>query len=137
MLLAVLLVLADASPKPTASRACAGADPAVTSVSSQLIKRQNAPDHYVITATLTNVGSQSQTPDITQHVELVRDGSVFAPQTVPALEAGDAYTLAFAVYRPSAERSKPLTVTVRYVLDSGDAVRNACNPANDELTKTF
>ncbi len=137
MLLAVLLVLADASPEPTASPACAGADPAITSISSELIKRRSAPDHYVITTTLTNVAAQNQTPDITQHVELVRDGSALAPQTVPALGAGVAYTLAFAVYRPSAERSKPLTVTVRYVLDSGDAVRNACNRANDELTKTF
>ena len=107
MLLAVLLVLADASPEPTASPACAGADPAITSISSELIKRRSAPDHYVITTTLTNVAAQNQTPDITQHVELVRDGSALAPQTVPALGAGVAYTLAFAVYRPSAERSKP------------------------------
>jgi hypothetical protein len=67
----------------------------------------------------------------------VRDGAVLAPQTVPALGAGVAYTLAFAVYRPTSGRSNPLTVTVRYVLASGAAARNACNQANDELTKTF
>jgi hypothetical protein len=45
--------------------------------------------------------------------------------------------LAFAVDRTAAERSQPLTVTLRYRLVSGDRRRNACDPANDEITKTF
>ncbi len=134
-MLALLLAFAD--PAPAASPNCPGADPAVTSVVSQLIKKRNSPDHYVITTTLTNIGTESQTADITQRVEMVRNGVVLAPQTVPALGAGVAYPLAFAVFRPAAERSQPLTVTIRYVLQAGDAARNACNRSNDELTKTF
>jgi hypothetical protein len=132
----VLLMTAVAA-APIPSKTCTAADPAVTSLTSQLFKRRGGSDHYVITATLTNLGPQSQTPDITQRVELVRDGTVFAPQTVPALGQGVAYKVAFAVDRPAGERANPLTVTVRYVLASGNAVFNACNRSNDEITKTF
>ena len=67
-MLPVLLAHADATPAPTPSAACAAADPAITSVVSQLIKRRNGVDHYVITATLSNIGKSGQTPDITQRV---------------------------------------------------------------------
>jgi hypothetical protein len=134
MMFALLIAADVASPLPAAT--CAAADPAVTSLTSQLFKRRGG-DHYVITATLSNLGARSQTPDITQRVELVRDGAVLAPQTVPALGPGVAYKVAFAVDRPSGERSQPLTVTVRYVLTSGDAAHNACDRSNDEVTKTF
>jgi hypothetical protein len=130
-----LLLLAGlaASPEPD----CDGADPASTNVTSQLFKRHGGDDHFVITATITNVGRRSQTTDITQRVDLLRGGVVLAPQSVPALGAGVAYKLAFAVDRPSGQRSQPLTLTLRYVLSSGDSARNACNRSNDEITKTF
>lgn len=135
-MLAVFLAIAAASAvQPSA--VCTGADPAITYVGAQLIKRSNAPDHYVIESTITNTGSHGQTPDIAQQVVLIRNGVAFAPQTVPALGAGIAYKLAFAVYRPIAQRSEPLTVTIRYVLTAGDRTLNACNRSNDELTKTF
>jgi hypothetical protein len=132
---ALLIAAADAAPLPAAT--CAAADPAVTNVASQRFKRRDGDDHYVITATLTNLGAQSQTPDITQRVELVRNGEVLAPQTVPALGSGVAYKVAFAVNRSAGERAQPLTVTIRYVLTSGDAAHNACDRSNDEVTKTF
>jgi hypothetical protein len=131
----VALLLADAAPAPAAT--CATADPAVTSLTSQLIKHRGGLDHYVITTTVTNVGAQSQTPDVTQRVELLRNGAVLAPQTLPALGAGVSYKLAFAVDRSPDQRAQPLTVSVRYVLESGDAAHNACDRSNDEITKTF
>jgi hypothetical protein len=131
-----LLIAADVA-APTPAATCAAADPAVTNVAAQLFKRHGGTDHYVITATLTNLGAQSQTPDITQRVELVRDGAVLAPQTVPALGPGVGDRVAFAVDRAAGERAQPLTVTVRYVLTSGDTAHNACNRSNDEVTKTF
>jgi len=131
-----VLIAADvASPQPAAT--CAAADLAVTSLTSQLFKKHGGVDHYIITTTVTNIGKESQTADITQRVELVRNGAVLAPQSLPALGAGVAYTLAFAVDRPASERSQPLTVTLRYLLTSGDAARNACNRSNDEITKSF
>jgi hypothetical protein len=135
MMLGVLIAADVASPQPAAT--CAAADPAVTSLASQRFKKRGGVDHYVITTTVTNLGKESQTPDITQRVELVRNGTVLAPQSLPALGAGVAYTLAFAVDRPANQRSQPLTVTLRYVLTSGDAARNACNRSNDEITKSF
>jgi hypothetical protein len=124
-------------PSPAPSSSCTTADPSVTSLTSQLFKKKGGVDHYVITTTVTNIGPESQTPDIGQRVELLRNGVVLAPQSLPALGAGVAYKLAFAVDRPASERSQPLTVTLRYVLTSGDRARNACDTTNDEITKTF
>ena len=97
MMFALLLAANIASPTPAA--ACTAADPAVTNLTAKLFKRHDGVDHYVLTTTVTNIGPQSQTPDITQRVELLRDGVVLAPQTLPALGAGVAYKLAFAVDR--------------------------------------
>jgi hypothetical protein len=132
---AVLLAANVATPAPAST--CAGADPAVTNLTSQLLKKRGGVDHYVITTTITNIGPQSQTPDITQRIELLRSGIVLAPQSLPPLGAGEAYKLAFAVDRPASERSEPLTVTIRYLLTTGDAAFNACNRSNDEITKSF
>jgi hypothetical protein len=132
---ALLIAAQVAGSVPAAG--CAGADPAVTSLTAQRFKKRGDVDHYVITTTLSNIGTKSQTPDITQRIELLRDGVVLAPQTVPALGQGVAYKLAFAVDRPAGERSQPLTVTVRYRLTTGDVAQNACNRSNDEITKTF
>lgn len=129
-------LVADA-PSPVPSSSCTTADPSVTSLTSQLFKKRGGVDHYVITTSVTNIGPESQTPDIVQRVELLRNGVVLAPQSLPALGAGVAYTLAFAVDRPASERSQPLTVTLRYSLVSGDRARNACDRSNDEITKTF
>jgi hypothetical protein len=129
-------LLADAA-SPAPSSTCTAADPAVTSLTSQLFKKRGGVDHYVITTTVTNIGPRSQTPDVTQRIELLRKGTVLAPQSLPALAPGVAYKLAFAVDRPADERTQPLTVTIRYVLESGDAAQNACDRSNDEVTKTF
>jgi hypothetical protein len=134
MILALLAVLLSASPAPAT---CAGSDPEVTDLSMKLVKRRNFDDHYVLTAGITNVGAQTQEPGIVQHVALVRDGKVLAPQSVPALGAGVRYIVAFAIDRPASQRKEPLEVMVRYVLDKGDVARNNCRNTSDSLTKVF
>jgi hypothetical protein len=135
VLLAVLFAAA-ASPAPAASP-CAGADPAVADMSMKLVKKHGGDDHYIITAGITNRGERAQEPGIVQHVALVRDGKMLAPQVVPALGPGVRYVVAFAIDRPSSQRKEPLEVMVRYTLDKGDEALNNCNHTGDSLTKVF
>ncbi|GAC1408205.1 MAG: hypothetical protein NVS3B7_20490 [Candidatus Elarobacter sp.] len=123
----------EGSPAP----ACAAADPAVTDIRVKLIKKRKAPDHYIITATVTNVGEKPQELGVKQRVELVENGSAVAPQPLPALGAGVDYDVAFAIFRAAEKRKEALPVTVRYVFEKGDATRNNCSTANDALTKSF
>jgi hypothetical protein len=115
---------------------CAAADPAVSDIAVKLVKKRT-PDHYVITAKITNVGALAQVPGIVQHAELVQDGKALLQQDVPALGAGITYVLGFAIDRAPALRKTPLPVTVRFVLTRGDAARNNCNTTDDILTKSF
>src|SRR6185312_6516730 len=132
----MLVLFAAAALAATPAPPCAAADPAVSSIAVKLVKKRT-PDHYVITAKITNAGAQAQVPGIVQHAELVQDAKVVSKQDVPALGAGITYVLGFAVDRAPVLRKTPLPLTVRFVLTKGDAARNNCSTTDDILTKTF
>lgn len=129
--------LAMASPAP----ACKGSDISVTDLQIKVIKgnaRTATADRLLITGVFTNIGTESQTPHIAQHAELLRDGSVVAQQPLPALAAGVAYPLQFRIFRATSQRTDPVEVLVRYVLDDKKFEnRNNCSSQNDSLQKTF
>ena len=138
MIAAVLAgVLAVASPLPP----CPGADISVSSLQIKVIKgsaKTATADRLLITGVFTNVGAQAQLPHVTQHAELLRDGSVVAKQPLPPLAAGVSYPLQFRIFRDTSHRTDPIEVLVRYVLDDKRlAQRNDCATTNDSLTKTF
>ena len=130
-------VLAMASPAPV----CPGSDISVTDLQIKVIKgspKAAIEDRLLITGVFTNVGAQPQQPHVAQHAELLRDGQVVAQQPLPALAAGVAYPLQFRIFRATSQRTDPVEVLVRYVLDDKNrAPRNNCSPTNDSLQKTF
>ena len=130
-------VLALATPAP----ACAGADISVTDLQIKVIKgsaRTATADRLLITGVFSNVGTEAQQAHIAQHAELLRNGVVVATQQLPPLEAGVAYPLQFRIFRDTSQRTDPVEVLVRYVLDDKrHPLRNNCSPVNDSLTKTF
>jgi hypothetical protein len=130
-------VLAMASPAP----ACTGGDISVTDLQIKVIKgsaKTATSDRLLITGTFTNVGNQPQQPHTAQHAELLRDGVIVAQQPLPALAAGVAYPLQFRIFRDTSQRTDPVEVRVRYVLDDKQSLsRNNCSPTNDSLQKTF
>jgi hypothetical protein len=132
----MIALFAAAALAATPAPSCGAADPAVTDIHVKLMKKRT-PDHYVVTVTVTNVGSMAQVVGLTQYAELVRDGKVVAEQDVPALGAGVPYVVAFGIDRAVVERKNPLPVTVRFVLAKGDRARNDCNLGNDVLSQTF
>jgi hypothetical protein len=134
MIAAVLAgVLAFASPDPP----CSGPDISVTDLRINLVKgsdKANLPDRFLITADLSNIGSASQVPRVAQHVELVRDGAV----VLPSLAGGVTYPLQFRIFRDPKQRTDPLEVLVRYVLDVKSKMPEMnCSGSNDALQKIF
>ena len=134
-------ILALATPVPGPAPSCPHSDISVTALQIKVIKgsaKTATADRLLITGVFTNVGEQSQQPHIAQHAELLRDGVVVASQPLPALAARVAYPLQFRIFRDTSQRTDPIGVLVRYVLDDKRRpVRNNCSPTNDSLQKTF
>jgi hypothetical protein len=119
-----------------AAPSCPAADIAVTSLSVKVTKH-SASDHYVVTGNVQNVGHHTQSPSVQQRVELLRDGNVLVPQTLPPLDADVVFPVSFSLDRPATERGKPLVLTLRYVPVGKPSPAQDCSHANDSLTKTF
>jgi hypothetical protein len=113
------------------------ADMMITEIRVKVVRHRQEPDHYIITGIVKNTGGLSQLPGIAQSVGLVRDGRVLAQQAVPTLGAGVGYTVAFSVERPRDERGTPFPVTLQYVFERGDRLRNDCSGTKNSLTQTF
>jgi hypothetical protein len=120
---------------------CPGSDISVTDLQIKVIKgstRTATADRLLITGVFTNIGTEPQQAKIVQRAELLRDGAVVAQQPLPPLAAGVAYPLQFRIFRSTSQRTDPVEVLVRYVLDNKDhAPRNNCSRTNDSLQKTF
>ncbi len=91
-----------------ATPGCPAADIAVTSLGVKVTKHSTS-DHYVITGNVQNVGHHAQQPSVQQRVELLRDGKVLVPQTLPPLDADVVYPVSFSLDRPATERGTPRT----------------------------
>jgi len=131
-------VLAFATPSPPL---CGAADISVTDLQIKIIKgsaKTATEDRLLITGVFTNVGMQPQEAHVAQHAELLRDGAVVTTQPLPPLGAGVVYPLQFRIFRDTSQRTDPIQVLVRYVLDDKHrAPRNNCSPTNDSLQKNF
>ena len=137
----VAVLLAGSLALAAPATPCPGSDISVSDLRIEVIKGSAGPatnDRLLITGVFTNVGARSQQPHVAQHAELLRGGAVVAEQPLPALAAGVAYPLQFRIFRATSQRTDPVEVLVRYVLDDQHrAPRNNCSRANDSLQKTF
>jgi hypothetical protein len=136
-LLALLgFALASAAP---AWAACAGADPAITSVAVKSVAQANGINHYTLAVTVINDGSQAQAKDVLQFVDISQvPGEKLDAKGVPPLQAGQSYTFTYVTMR-SAEAGNGTThlhfqLDVRQPSPAGAA---DCNAANDAYTLTF
>jgi hypothetical protein len=118
--------------------ACTGPDIAITQVKYAIVRgTQTIPDRIVLTADVVNVGTQSQSAGVTQHVELLHDGMVLASERFRPLRVGERYPVALRLFRTHEQRKDPLEVVVRYVPDDRHARGENCNPSNDSVQKIF
>jgi hypothetical protein len=133
---ASVLMIAQAMASPAPS--CLGPDINIAIVRYAVIKGSaTIPDRVEVYANVSNVSDVSQTPGLTQHVELLREGRKIVSEPVRALRAREKYLVALRLFRNPAERKAPLDVVVRYVPDDRHARNENCNTTNDSLQKIF
>lgn len=120
--IAATLVLAiGATPVAAlAAGTCDGAKPAVTSVSLRTISHTAHLNLYHVTATITNLGSQAQSGDVLQFVDVVQYGGRLDDRGVPPLAPGESYTVNYIWPRSSdaGAWTSPLGFQVRPVTAS-------------------
>jgi hypothetical protein len=123
-----------------ASAACAGADPAITSVSVKSVT-QGGPggvNRYNIAGTVVNVGTEGQLSNVLHFVNIYENGDKLDSRGVPPLRPGQSYTFSYAVLR-SVDAGKG-TGILSFRLNVGQSSvpgREDCNLSNDSFTLRF
>src|SRR5271166_1332897 len=77
------------------SAGCAGADPAITSVSVPSTTQSGALNVYHLTATVTNLGKTKQAPDVLQFVDIYYNGDKVDAKGIPPLAPGQHYSFGY------------------------------------------
>lgn len=136
--LLALLGFALAGTAP-ASAACAGPDPAITSVAVKNVAQSGGISHYTLAVTVTNDGSRAQAKDVLQFVDIYQvPGEKLDAKSVPPLQAGQTYTVTYETMRASDAGNG--TTHLRFALDQRQPSPGSgtdCNAANDSYPFTF
>ena len=104
-------------PGAAAAQGCDGARPAVTAVVISGVTHTPYLDLYHVRATITNLGSQPQAPNVLQFVDVVQYDGRLDDRGVPPLRPGESYTITYVWPRSSdaGKMTSPLNFRIRWV----------------------
>ncbi len=125
-----VLVLSATAVAPAAM--CSGTDAAITTVSVKSVSTSNMTNHYMLTGTVSNLGTQGQANNVLQHVDIWLNDQKLDDRSIPPLAAGQSATFTYPWTR-AVEAGKGSTV-MTFKLDGQGP---DCYPANDHFTLTF
>jgi hypothetical protein len=131
--LTALIVLLGAVPATAPAATCAGADPAITSVTVKNVTNSGKLNTYHMVGTVTNLGSQGQPKNTLQFVDIYIDQMKRNDRGIPPLAPGQSYTFGFDWSRSSDAGSGTTTARFRIRMVQG----SDCNPANGSNSVTF
>lgn len=115
---------------------CDGPNPAITSVVARPADPAGGLTHYQLTATVTNLGTQSQANNVLQFVDIYMAGDKLDAKGVPPLQAGQSYTFTYSYARAS--DAGPNTTHLKFAIDmTRDPGVQNCNPTNGQYVVTF
>ena len=116
--------------------ACNGADPKVTNVSVKDVSSDGNLNHYQITGTVVNLGSQAQPSNTLQFVDIFMDSDKVDTKGIPPLKPGESYTFTY-VSKRSADAANG-TTPMRFVIDEVNrSTYLDCDAAADSFAFTF
>jgi hypothetical protein len=139
MLRTMILALVAVSQIPMpASAACYGADTAVTLVTVQYVTHTRYANVYHISATITNVGGQSQSADVLQFVDVSQYGVRLDAGGIPPLAVGQKHKFSYIFIRSrdAGANTTTLNFSVRFARPNPPGFQD-CNRHNDHATVTF
>jgi len=132
-LAALAFVLAVPAP---GSAACAGPDPAITSVVVKSVTQAGGMNHYTLVGTVTNAGGQAQANDTLQFVDISQHpGEKLDAKGIPPLRPGESYTFSYETLRATDAGSG--TTTLHFQLDERQPAGSDCDTSNDSFTLSF
>jgi hypothetical protein len=121
--------------------ACAGADPAITSVTVKGVTRQggpNAVNRYNLVGTVVNLGSEGQASNVLQFVDIYENGNKLDSRGIPPLKPGQRSTFSYAALRSTDAGKGTTMLTFRLDVRQPSPPGQAdCNPSNDRFTLRF
>jgi hypothetical protein len=117
-----------------ASSACNGPDPAIVSVGVKSVSHNGAVNVYHLSGTVTNLGTQRQSSNVLQFVDIYMNDLKVDARGVPPLRPGQSYTFGYDVQR-SADSGDGTTL-LRFQIDLRRSAQD-CNPGNDTYSLTI
>jgi subtilase family serine protease len=128
-----LLLVFTLAPAAVPAATCAGANPAITSVSVKNVTGNGQLNTYHIVATVTNLGSQAQASNTLQFVDIYAETDKHDNRGIPPLAAGHSYTFGYDWQRSVDAGKGTTTVYLQMHMRQG----SDCNPANGKNSITF
>jgi hypothetical protein len=129
----LLFALAALAPSAAPAAGCAGANPAITSVTVKNVTSSGQLSTYHIVGTVTNLGSQRQSSNTLQFVDIYVDQMKRNDRGVPPLAPGQSYTFGFDWSRSTDAGAGTTTVQFRVRMVQGAN----CNSSNATNSVTF
>jgi subtilase family serine protease len=129
---ALFCVLALA-PAASAAAACAGPNPAITSVVVKNVTASGQLKTYHLAGTVTNLGSQAQPSNSLQFVDIYGDTDKHDTRGIPPLAPGQSYTFRYDWQRSADAGNGTTTLHFRIDVRQG----SNCNPNNGTYSVTF
>ena len=132
-----MLALAVSTALPAVA-ACTGADPGITVAKVASVSTSGGLSHYHLSITVVNHGTQGQSGNVLQSVQMYQDSIKVDEKGIPPLKAGGSYTFTHDYVR-AADAGKGTTV-YRFQLfmhkPTGMGPAN-CGADNDRYVLTF
>jgi subtilase family serine protease len=117
---------------------CNGAYPSIASVVVKGVTASGALNTYHIAGTVTNSGSQPQSNNVLQSVDVYMAGQKLDSKSVPPLAPGQSYTFTYDYQR--SKDAGPGSTHLRFQMDMHQPVAagpSNCNPANGNYMLTL
>jgi hypothetical protein len=121
-----------------AAAACAGADPAVTSVKVQNVSTSGSLNQYHILGTVTNLGTQGQPGNVLQSVDIFLNGQHLDTKGIPPLRPSQAYSFTYVWQRATDAGAGTTEMLFKLRLTQPSPPGNEdCDASNDSFTLKF
>ncbi len=132
------ILLASAQAGTAVAASCAGADPAIVSVSVANVTTQGALNRYHFTGRVINLGSSAQPSNVLQFVDIYQNGIRKDDRGIPPLRPGQSYTFGYDYLRSTEAGAGTSRLTFRIRMRQPQSPSSQdCNLGNDRYVVRF
>lgn len=134
-IMTIALLLTAQTITASASTACAGANPAITSVAVKGVNSDGGLNRYQLSGTVVNLGRTAQPSNTLQFVDIYKGSTKLDAKGIPPLKPGESYTFSYVSVRSHDAGNG--TTTLAFRLDLRQPSTQGCTTGNDHYSVTF